>query len=307
MNLKVLSINVMLSQSRRWLVDAGTRAPVEAHLLGAAALVEVRKAHDRLALQSERRRQHALALAELTARITEVSGRHDRKARAIHAALQAAIDGTDDPALARVYQELQQILFPEGLAIVTRSYTYQAGATEALERRITAEHLLRLAAIRVDNETLTDWYRAWVEAGHALGTLGTERVALLKRAGRGGSAAMDLDLRAARTQWIHTVKTFLAILDLIELGQDTREALLSPLEACVAQALRPRATPAPPDVDIPDVDVPDAPDAPDAPRASDEPVPGPATAVAASDSLLATYVDAFPNISADGYQAGIRT
>ena len=251
MNLKALSINVMLAQSKRWLVDAGTRAPVEAHPLGAAALAEVQKAHDRLAMQSERRRQHELALAERTGRISGVSGRHDRKARALHAALQAAIEGTDDPVLARAYLELQQILFPEGLAIVARSYTYQAGAIEALERRITSDHLLRLAVIAVGDETLTDWYRAWVEAGHALGKLVTERDIMLKRAGRGGTVAMDLDLRAARTQWISTVRAFLAILDLIAIGQDTREALLSPLEACVAQAQRYRGTPTSPAPDAP--------------------------------------------------------
>lgn len=245
MNLKVLPINVMLAQSKRWLVDAETRAPVEAHPLGAAALAEVQKAHDRLALQGERRRQHELALAKLTGRIGDASGRHDRKARALHAALQAAIEGTDEPALARTYLDLLQILFPEGLAIVTRSYTYQAGAIEALERRMSADHLLRLAVISVRDETLTDWYRAWVEAGHALGKLVTERDIMLKRAGRGGTAALDLDLRAARTQWISTVRAFLAILDLIEISQDTRESLLSPLEACVVQAQRHRDPAAP--------------------------------------------------------------
>jgi hypothetical protein len=247
MNLKVLPINVMLAQSKRWLVDAETRAPVEAHPLGAAALAEVQKAHDRLALQGERRRRHELALAELTGRIGDASGRHDRKARALHAALQAVIEGTDDPALSRTYLDLQQLLFPEGLAIVTRSYTYQAGAIEALECRMTADHLLRLAVIVVRDETLTDWYRAWVEAGHALGKLVTERDIMLKRAGRGGTTALDLDLRAARTQWISTVRAFLAILDLIEISHDTREALLSPLEACVVQAQRHRDTAAPPE------------------------------------------------------------
>jgi hypothetical protein len=240
MNLNILPINVMLAQSKQWLTDPSMRDPVAAHALGQAVLVAVKKAHDRLSMQSERRRQLEVMLADLTARIGASDLRHDRKARALHAALEALIEGTDDVILRQLYLALQQLLFPEGLAIVNRSFSYQAGAIEALEQRMTPEKLAELASILVGRETLADWYGAWVSAGNDLGKLVTEREIVFKRTGRGGSGVVDVDLRAARLQWVNTIQTYLSTLDLMELGQPVREALLSPLEANVAHALRNR-------------------------------------------------------------------
>jgi hypothetical protein len=240
MNLNILPINVMLAQSKRWLNDPAMRDPVARHALGQAVLVEVRKAHDRLSMQAERRRQLEVMLASLTERIAAADLRHDRKARAIHAALQGLIEGTDDPVLRQLYLILLQLLFPEGLAIVNRSFGYETGAVEALERRMTAERLADLESIPVGRETLADWYRAWIEAGNDLGKLVSEREVVYTRTGRGGSGVVDVDLRAARLQWVNTIQTYLSTLDLMELGQSDREALLSPLEAEVAHALRDR-------------------------------------------------------------------
>ena len=240
MNLNILPINVMLAQSKKWLNEPAMRDPVTRHALGQAVLAEVRKAHERLSLQAERRRQLEVMLANLTERIGAADLRHDRKARAIHAALQGLIEGTDDPVLRQLYMILLQLLFPEGLAIVNRSYDYQAGAVEALERRMTPDKLAELESIPVGRETLADWYRAWIAAGNELGNLMTEREYVYKSTGRGGSGMVDVDLRAARLQWVNTIQTYLSTLDLMDLGQNDRERLLSPLEAAVAHALRNR-------------------------------------------------------------------
>lgn len=240
MNLNALSINVMIAQSKQWLTDPSLRDPVALHALGQAVLVEVKKAHDRLSLQSERRRQLEVLLAELTERIAAADLRHDRKARAIHAALQALIEGTDDVVLRQLYLTLQQLLFPEGLAIVNRTFSYQVGAVEALEQRMTPEKLAELASIPVGRETLADWYAAWVSSGSELGKLVTEREFVYKRTGRGGSGVVDIDLRAARVQWVNTIQTYLSTLELLDLDQPVRERLLGSLEAAVAHALRSR-------------------------------------------------------------------
>lgn len=248
---------------------AAARLPVARHALGQAVLVEVRKAHDRLSMQAERRRQLEVMLADLTERIGAADLRHDRKARAMHAALQALIEGTDDSALRHLYILLLQLLFPEGLAIVNRSYGYQAGAIEALEQRMTPERLTELATIPVGRETLADWYSAWVVAGNELGKLVIEREVVYKRTGRGGSGVVDVDLRAARLQWVNTVQTYLSTLELMDLGQRDLELLLSPLEAAVAQALRSRE----PGVDEPGVDEPGSEPGNEPPAADPAPPP----------------------------------
>jgi hypothetical protein len=240
MNLSILPINVMLAQSKQWLTDAMIRDSIERHALGAAVLVAVQKAHDRLALQVERRRQHEAMLARLTERIAAADQRHDRKARALHAALRGLIEGTDDAELQSLYRALEELLFPEGLAIVNRSFSYQAGAIEALERRVTPEIHAQLEAIPLGPLSLASLYRDWVAAGSEVGKLVAERDRLLERTARGGSAAEEVDVRAARLQWVNTVQTFVRTLDLMDLGQEDRAATLSPLEAAVAQALRNR-------------------------------------------------------------------
>jgi hypothetical protein len=240
MNLKILPTNVMLAQSRRWLTEPELREPLERHALGAAMLLEIRRAHDRLSLQSEHRRKLAVALARLTKLISDYDVVHDSKGRALYTGLTSLAEGADDPELARLYLDTRDLLFPEGLAIVTRSYAYEAGAIEALERRVTPELLAQLESIPMGTQTMAAWYRAWVAAGHELGRLVGQRESLLARTTRGGTGTAEVDLRAARGQWIGSVQTFLSALDLMGLAPELRENLLSALAAAVLQATRTR-------------------------------------------------------------------
>jgi hypothetical protein len=240
MNLKILPANVMLAQSRRWLTEPELRGPIEQHALGAAMLVEIRKAHDRLSLQSEHRRKLAIALARLTKLISDYDAVHDSKGRAMYTGLTSLAEGVDDPELARLYLDMRDLLFPEGLVIVTRSYAYEAGAIEALERRMTPDVLARLVSLPMGTQTMADWYLAWVAAGHELGRLVGQRESVLARTTRGGTGVADVDLRAARGHWISSVQTFLSALLLMELSPEVYENLLSALEAAVLQATRSR-------------------------------------------------------------------
>lgn len=240
MNLNILSTNVMLAQSKQWLSDPAVRGPIDRHALGQAVLAEIRKAHERLSLQAERRRQYEAALARLTRLITAADLRHDRKARALHAALQGMIEAEDDTGVRELYLAVQAVLFPEGLAIVNRSFSYQAGAVEALERRMTPDILAQLAGLALGTRTLASLYLEWIAAGSELGTLVAERERMLDRAGR-GDAAEDVDMRAARLQWVNTVHAFVSALELMELAPHERAAVRSPLEAEIAAAVRSRA------------------------------------------------------------------
>lgn len=251
MNLNVLSTNVMLAQSKQWLIDTAVRGPIDRHALGQAVLAEIGKVHQRLSLQAERRRQYEAALERLTRIISATDLCHDRKARALHAALQGMIDAEDDPGVRELYLSVQTVLFPEGLAIVTRSFTYEAGAAEALEKRMTPEIMAQLEALSLGTRTLASIYRDWVTAGNELGALVAERDRLFDRTGR-GDAAEDVDMRAARVQWIQTVHTFLAALQLMELAPEERAAVLSPLAAAIAAAQRRRNG----DIELPGDEVP---------------------------------------------------
>lgn len=239
MNLNVLPIDVMLSHSGQWLGNPELRAKIDAHLVGAALLIEVGRVHDRLAGHVERRRQLAIALTRLTGMISDFDVGHDDLARAIHFALEALIAASRNAAQVERYRRLQVLLFPHGPSTVSPSCSHPAGAIAALQARLTDACVAELASIPVGDATLADWYRAWIESGQALVRHVYE--AFHGGAGRGGSAVDVADICAARLDWVNTVQTFLAALQYMDLDQETRERILRPLDASIAQAMRSRA------------------------------------------------------------------
>ena len=236
MNLKILATNVMLLLSRAWLNEPLVRGLLERHPLGAAILLEIRRAHDRLSLQDENRRKLAIALARITALIGDLDGLHDSKGRALYTGLTSLAEGVGDPELARLYLGIRDLLFPEGLAILARSYAYEAGAIEALQQRVTPEVIAQLESVPMGTQTLADWYRGLVDAGNELGVLLGQRASLLARTTRGGTGVVNLDLRAARGQWIHAVHTLLSTIRIMELSREEREIVLGHLDLAVRQA-----------------------------------------------------------------------
>jgi hypothetical protein len=241
MNVNVLPIAVMLSHSEQWMRNQELRAKITAHLVGMALLLEVERVHVRLAEQVERRRQLSLEIERLTELITQLDLEHDGIARAIFLAFEALIAAAADAVTAAYYRRLQRLLFPEGLSIVSRSYSYEAGAIAAMERRVTDADLAELAAIPVGKQTIADWYRAWVERGKALGRHVHEREALYAHTARGGSGSENVDIRSARLEWVGTVQTFLGALHLMQLDEQAIERIVGPLDASITQALRGRA------------------------------------------------------------------
>ena len=103
--------------------------------------------------------------------------------------------------------------------------------------------LALLESLPFDDRTLADVYRDWVAAGKALGRVVHQRARIQASLASGGSAAPDVDVRAARRQWVSTVVTFLRVLDLLDLSTEAREALIAPLATSVkaVQSARYRA------------------------------------------------------------------
>ena len=246
-NLNILPTNVMLAHGDQWLGNPSLRARIDASVLGAVLILEIRRVHDRLSGQVSRRRELAISLSQLTDSISEADVDHDALARAIFFALEALISAArDEPTMARD-RRLHALLFPAGLSIVSRSYSYEAGEITAMQARVSDADVAELAGIAVGEATLADWYGRWIERGQALGRYVHERQVLYTSAGRGGSAVEDVDTRAARVDWIRTVHTFVGAVDLMGLDQETRERILGPLRASIDQALRSRANGRAPD------------------------------------------------------------
>lgn len=239
MQLRILSANLMLAESKRLLSDPAVRAAIESlGELCKVALNVLDSAHDRLATQGQRRGEVNRRLADLIQSAITNDGTHDDKARGLYFGLQAIIAASAMPELAQKCAELQEVLFPEGLSIVRRSYMYEVGALEAMQRRVTAEHIALMKSLTIGTERLYDWYTAWIAAGEALRRCVQEREHLTTMTARTGSGGTDVDGNVARQQWITAVHLLVSALDMADMDAMTRELILGPLEASIAAALR---------------------------------------------------------------------
>lgn len=241
MNLNVLSSEAMLGVSAEWLQNEELRRELEEHLLGKGVCAEIAKAHGHMAHQSRLRGEIERRIATLSTVLTSNYAIHGRKARALHLGLQALVVASDDPERTDRIEQLQRLLFPEELRIVTRPYMHVAGAAVALEQRVSADELRALEALRLGQESLADIYRDWVAAGKAIGKALHERSRLRASISRKGAQADKSNPRQARLRWIRAVRLMLDSLDLMPLSERGRELLLAPLVQFVKAAERRRA------------------------------------------------------------------
>jgi len=237
MDLRRLSIQVMLAHSRAWLTTSDIRAALVADPLGAAVLDKLQGVHDRLAHLQNQKLHVSDQLRQLTAELTELDSIHDDRARAVHGVLSSLACGTGDPARRERYQEIQHMMFPGGLDVIRRAYLDEAGAAIELGRRLTQDTRAFLGQIPFDGGTLLDVVDAWIDAGQVLGQRTQERERLLASVGRDGTSGLAVDSRAARNMWVSAVRLLLHALDFMTVPAETREAVIAPLRRSIAARL----------------------------------------------------------------------
>src|SRR5690554_5831732 len=93
MNLRDLAAQEMLTVSRVLLDPAEqAHAILEATPILAGSVMVLRKAHDQLLTVTKRAGSNAKRVRELTAEMTRLDARHDRKARGIYRVIEACAD-----------------------------------------------------------------------------------------------------------------------------------------------------------------------------------------------------------------------
>jgi hypothetical protein len=237
MNLHILTISVMIAITREWLANPLIVAEISKHPLGAAIWKEIARVHKLVSEFRQHRMSVETLLAKLTETVTALDFTHDRKSRALHTLLLGLADATNDPDLAKKLLELGALLFPHQLRINQMSYLDEAGAIVELEQRVTPEVIRTLESIRVGEQTLADVYREWVEAGHELGRKAQERARVEASITAQGSTAPKTQIRQVRAAWVRGVRLLLDTLDMLELSDATREALLAPLHKSIQDAM----------------------------------------------------------------------
>jgi len=216
MSYRYLSTECMVQISAHWIDPKGLR-PVLLSISTVTQLVpKIEECHEKLIstqMTSSAILARMAAIQEEQAAIVVI---HDRKRRGAIMLLSAIADICDDPSRAAAYLDLRDRLSPEGLNAAKKGYADKAGAVKMLPGRLDESSNKLLARIPTAEGKLIDVVKAWTEAGHQLGLLEAQKVAIHRQITSNDGGKRPGDVMKARNRWIRlarALETNLAVSD----------------------------------------------------------------------------------------------
>lgn len=243
MDFRNLSIERMVNLSAG-LLSGGQRKEIEQVEMAAATLPKLQEAHDGLFILIEKAPAVPPEVLQLQAQQKVADTRHDDLAAGAHGLLGALARRASVPEERQRYLKLQKLLFPNGLSIILKSYSEEAGAATLLARRLTDPVKQQLQDIRLPAEpgqagrALLDDVLELIEAAKTLSALETQKEQLIAAAGT-LAALTTADERRAKNQWIKALRGLEAMLDLGGASEEAREKILGPVYKAAAKAATP--------------------------------------------------------------------
>jgi hypothetical protein len=238
MSYRPISTERMVQISARWIDPKGLR-PVLLAISGVTHLVaKIEECHE--SLISTQTTSSAIlarvgAIREEQATIAIV---HDRKLRGVIALLTALADISDDPSRATAYLDLRDRLSPDGLRATTKSYADKAGAAKMIPGRLDASSTKLLARIPTSEGKLVDIVDAWSQAGHRLGVLEEEELALNRQLTSNEGGNRPGDVVKVRNRWIRLARALETNLEVSDADEATVARLLGSLHDAETKAGR---------------------------------------------------------------------
>jgi len=251
MSLKILSTGEMVTLSEPWTNKSS--APCAAiraipDLVPIAARVS--EAHTELFTTQPNVNQ--ATVSALTDQALQLDSRHDTLARSIYGLVTGFAEAAANADETRALLELRDVLFPEGLQGVNRSFREEAGATKLLSQRLTREHRAALQKLPLPgSRTVLDQVDEFLSVGKRLGEIEDRRAAEQMPGGTTGT-----DVIRARNKWIRAVNALLSMAELVEMPADTYQLVFGPLRAAEKAAERRqqrRGNPTDPNAPVPPV------------------------------------------------------
>ncbi|QDG50162.1 hypothetical protein FIV42_05275 [Persicimonas caeni] len=234
MSLLSLTVPTMLTASAPWTDPNRDRPVLESYPELSGHLIMLDRARQGLIDTQITDGEITEEIKDLTAAIARHDATHDRKTRAVYGSMTALAERADDPAERNAWLTRRDTLFPNALEINSTSFMDEAGNVTQVRARITPELRTALEETVIAGEPLSDTVDAWLAAGDALGEAVTERSRLNQVQDRAQISAADV--QQARFFWINAVDGFVKFLDLVDMDDETRTKLLSPLEEAIAAA-----------------------------------------------------------------------
>lgn len=242
MALRNLTTQLMVSFSKNW-IDADKERPIiERYPIARALLPRLEEAHGNLLAFQRKSLDSQGEIAAIQREQARLDAEHDRKIRGVYNYLMALAELSDTEEEARNCLELRDLLLPDGLQAIIRSYAEESGEILLLQQRLSARAILDLRNIPVRGGNLYDHVDAWMKAGLMLGKLDEKRTDILKTLGE--SETKQADVARARNEWIRTVHALRANLDLDRASAEDMERLFRYLDQAETKADRGAAVPA---------------------------------------------------------------
>ncbi|MSP60216.1 MAG: hypothetical protein EXR72_07720 [Myxococcales bacterium] len=233
MALKDMSTAQMIHLTSPWVTkDHPDRAALAAIPCTAALLPILEAAHaDLLAAQPYVSEPERLSFLQVQER--DIDLRHDDLMRGVFAMVTGMAFLARDMETRALYTAVRDLCLPDGIAATQRTYKEEAGEALLLKARLTPEARALLARVKTPEGSLADAVGDWMALAGQLGQLEEERDGLI------GSAPRPADRRAARNQWIRTVNTIAANLDLVGGASVIRERIEDSARATARRASEP--------------------------------------------------------------------
>lgn len=234
MNLRILSIETMIVLAKFWLTHPLAVAILAGHQVGVAISTQLQVVYDMLLALNKRRNEARRGIAELTYAMVALDKRHDDTARALYHHLLALRAATLDVDQESFFTYLLGLCFPDGLAIINRSYLDESGFVEALAEQMAPALRAQMAAIQVGVYNLDELCQAWIAAGQELGEKSLERERLAITHAANGASDDAIRAGSIRSHWIQTVQGLDTASKIMGLSHGERETLFAPLYRSIA-------------------------------------------------------------------------
>ncbi|RVU45723.1 hypothetical protein EA187_08120 [Lujinxingia sediminis] len=173
-------------------------------------------------------------LKVVSANIQLCNQRHDALCRGLDGALTFAEHMCESAEAAKPIVEARDLLFPQGMGIISASYRDQAGHALSLGERVTPEVRDTLGRVHFDGEDLNAFLERYINVGREMSGLIARRAELQGEDDQTRVSASDL--REARYQWQRVVTALLRLLEISRLSETDKRRLLTNLNEAVAQA-----------------------------------------------------------------------
>jgi hypothetical protein len=238
MSYRHLSTERMVQISARWLDPKGLRPELLSIASVTPLVAKIEECHESLISTQTTSSAILARLAAITEEQAALDVVYNRKLRGGITLLSALADLSDEPSKASAYLELRDLLSPEGLRATNKSYAEKAGAAKMLPGRLDDRSKKLVARIPTAEGKLIEAVDAWTEAGHQLGVLEEEKLALNRQLTSSEDGKRPGDVVKARNRWIRLARALETNLEVADADEAAVARILGSLHNAELKAAR---------------------------------------------------------------------